>query len=201
MKRVVQLVVAEGALEIPVAKRLLKEVGIDFSSAHFIDKGGRTRFWPSLQKLHAACASIGTIFALGDLEGERCAPALIKKHVKEPLHRAFVVRIAERMLEAWLLADAERIAAFLNAPVAKIPAQPDREHQPKRVIVNLARQYGTRALVEDLVPEAGLSGIVGPGYTLRMHDFIERSWRPTAAQNRSPSLARALRALARLQDS
>jgi hypothetical protein len=80
---------------------------------------------------------------------------------------------------------------------ARLRHQPDLEGHPKRTLVNLARKSRSRALRDDIVPEPGMSGVVGPGYTPCLTRFIEDHWDPLQAQQHSPSLRRALDALTR----
>jgi hypothetical protein len=101
------------------------------------------------------------------------------------------------MLESWLLAHHKALARFLNVSVDLIPRDPDGEEHPKRTLVNLARRSRTRSIREDLIPEAGSSGVVGKNYTARLTEFIRDPWEPLVAQDRSPSLRRALAALKR----
>jgi len=99
------------------------------------------------------------------------------------------------MLESWLLAHHDALAAFLKISAAKVPVEPDQEVHAKRTIVNLARKSKSRLLRMDLVPKQGTSGLVGPNYTARMGEFIREHWQPLVAQTRSPSLRRALQAI------
>jgi hypothetical protein len=106
--------------------------------------------------------------------------------------------VAVRAVEAWLLADAERLAAFLGIRAALIPRDPDAEHDPKTTLVNLARRSRRRAIREDIVPREGSGGRVGPGYVGRLIEFVtaaENGWRPGVAAGRSDSLRRCLEAL------
>lgn len=78
------------------------------------------------------------------------------------------LRIAGREVEAWLPADREGIAEFLAVGIAKVPREPERDADPKRTLVNLAR----------------------------LSAFVAEAWNPEHARGRAPSLERALRRLA-----
>jgi hypothetical protein len=111
------------------------------------------------------------------------------------------LRVAVRELEAWLLADTERIAKFLGVAVAEIPADPDSVADPKRLMVQLARSSRRRAIREDMVPNIGSGHQVGPAYTSRMIEFIqsvESGWRPNVAAGNSDSLRRCISAISNL---
>ena len=198
MKRKVDFVWLEGYLEENAARRLLNCVGFDTGNAVFAVAGGNGEFWKGMGRRDASAKAGLTVVALGDLEQEACPPALIRRHLPHGPAPGFVLRLAVRMLEGWLMADREQMAAFLKCPLAKVSQCPDLLEHPKKELVNLARRFGTRAIKADIVPEAGHSGLAGKGYRIRMAEFIDRRWRPREAALQSPSLQRALRALDRL---
>lgn len=185
----------EGVMEEPVARRLFAEVALDTHRAMFTVAGSNSRFWSRIPDRNASANAGLFVVAFGDLEQEPCATALFKKHLPHGRSPGFILRLAVRMLESWLLADAESMARFLGAPESKVPRNPDKLVHPKKELVTLARRHASHSLRRDLVPEEGHSGVVGPGYRPRMEDFILKRWRPQTARRRSPSLDRALAAL------
>jgi hypothetical protein len=198
VKREVALIVVEGDLEVPVAKRVLDQAGVDYAGARILNQRGRTKFWPNVARYNAAAASLGVVFALADLEEVRCAPMLLKRHLRKKTHHHFICRIAVRALESWLLADREQFAEFLNAPFSKLPANPDALTHPKKTVIELARRHAPDWLKRDLVPEEGSAGIAGRGYNSRIVDFVIKSWNPRDARTNSHSLDRAIRAIERV---
>ena len=195
----ITLIVVEGALEVPASLRLLQDAGISTAGLLPVDKGGRGRFWKDAPRYNQAAASIGFVLGLADLESFPCPSGLIQRHLTSPLHPRFVLRIAERMLESWFLADT-RLARFIGVSSTLLPRNPDAERNPKLTLVNLARRSKSRSIRNDLVPEEGSLGIVGRGYTPRMSEFIEEHWNPSDAQQRSESLRRALAALRKVAE-
>lgn len=195
MIRKVELIVVEGDLEVEVARKLLDKLGVEFSEDTIVNKRGRTNFWPEVRRFNEVARNLGPVFALADLEGKPCAPALFEQYLPKGRHPTFHCRLAVPMLESWLLADRERFAGFVGAPAIKIPRNPDIEANPKLTVVNLARRYASRALVMDLVPSPGSKGVEGPRYRRRMEEFVRDIWDPLAARSRSRSLDRALLAL------
>lgn len=112
-----------------------------------------------------------------------------------------VFRVAVRAIEAWLLADRERIAAYLGVSLHSVPALPDALADPKQALVNLARKSRRRAIRDELVPREGSGRQVGPAYSSRLQDFVLHpadGWRPEVAAGNSDSLARCIRAIERL---
>jgi hypothetical protein len=200
MTTTVALIVVEGALEVPASLRLLRDVGISTEGLLPANKGGRGPFWKDAPRYNQAAASIGFVLGLTDLESFPCPSGLIQRHLGASLHPNFVLRIAERMLESWFLADTG-LARFIGVSSTLLPRNPDAERHPKLTLVNLARRSKSRSIRNDLVPEKGSLGIVGRGYTPRMSEFIAEHWRPSDAQQRSESLRRALAALRKIAKS
>jgi hypothetical protein len=110
-------------------------------------------------------------------------------------------RVAVREIEAWLLADRERLAAFLGVKSARLPANPEEEPDPKRIIVELAQQSRRREIREDMAPRPGSGRQIGPAYSSRLIEFVSGSggWRPEVAARSSDSLRRCLSCLRKLK--
>jgi hypothetical protein len=194
MSRRINLVVVEGVLEIPTALKILRALKLPTEDLKPINLRGRTNFWRLAPKYNQAAAVSGPIFGLTDLDEFPCPSGLIEKHLPQGKHPLFVLRLAKRQLESWLLADLA-LAAYFRISADLLPLSPDAERNPKQTLVNLARRSPSRDIRADIVPEKGGGGIVGKGYTLQMTEFIEGKWQPLEAQRRSESLKRALAAI------
>lgn len=135
---------------------------------------------------------------LVDLDHDNdCAPPLRNAWLPQPApHLCF--RVAVREVEAWLLADAERLASFLGVARSRLPSDPERLGHPKATMVNLARASRRRDIREDMVPRPGSGRQVGPAYSSRLIQFASAHWRPEVAAGRADSLKRAIRSLKRL---
>jgi hypothetical protein len=110
-------------------------------------------------------------------------------------------RIAVPELEAWLLAEPEKIAAFLGVSGALIPRDPEALADPKETLVNLARRSRKREIREGLVPRSGTGASVGPTYASDISSFARDTWDVRAAAKRCPSLDRCLNRLAQLHEA
>lgn len=190
------LVLTEGKLEVAAVRRLLAEVGSDLVGCTPIVAGSRAGFWDKAKRFNAAAKrpGFGVVVGLVDQENPNvCAPKLLQEKLGGDKAQTFVLRIAERMLEDWILADTESLSKFLSVParVVEVAAAKTLVH-PKTRIVNLARRCRSRSLQSDLLPEQGSQGLVGPGYTTRMEQFLSDHWNPRQAAPRSESLNRAL---------
>jgi hypothetical protein len=131
-----------------------------------------------------------------------CAPDYITAILSAPAPQ-MCLRVAVRAIEAWLLADAENLAAFLSIPRQHIPRAPEVEPDPKATLVNLARYSRSREIREDMVPRPGSGAKVGPGYAEWFARFVDgghtHTWRPDVAAEHADSLRRCLNALQRLR--
>ena len=193
-----ELIVGEGLLDACAARRVLHSLGVQIDPARCLDKGGKVGFWRDAKKYENMSRNDGLVFALTDLDLAPCASGLIQgKLGHTPFHR-FILRIAAQQLESWLLADAPRIARYLQVPNNTVPRNPDGIQNPKQALVNVARGSRSRDIRSDMVPEAGMSAVVGKNYTRQMERFIERHWQPLDAAAESPSLTRAIAAVKRV---
>jgi hypothetical protein len=188
------LAVVEGDLEVHVVQQLLKSCGSSVGTVR--NCRGSASFWQRARQFDRAAQSIGPVLGLVDLEQADCAPGLLRDRVGRLPHRRFVLRIAKRMIESWLLADRQALASFLGVSVALVPGDPEAEPDPKQTLVNLARRSKRREIREALAPAPGLRGVkVGAEYLPTLGEFVRGSWDPRRAANRADSLQRALRAI------
>jgi len=184
----------EGLVDEAVAERLIQQVG--GRSGPVYGKSGK----PDLRKKitgYNNAAQRAPWLVLVDLDAEAdCVPSLRRKWLDQTAPQ-LCFRVAVRSVEAWLLADRERMARFLHIPQSKVPLEPERLDNPKRSVVDLARQSRRGAIRKDMVPRERSGRAVGPAYTSRMIEFVLRSWDPQVAAHRAESLRRALACLDR----
>lgn len=193
MKPSLFMIFAEGFLDRIAAERLAREVGLEVEGA-VKDAGGIPEFWKSIGKLNEAAKQCGPIFALADHDSLDCVGPKLSQ--KLPVrHPNLLLRLSVVELEAWLLADSERLGEHLSVSAAQFPSEPDKERDPKRTLVSLAARSTKPSIKQGMVPRPGYKADRGPEYTAIMEDFIQRRWRPAEAATRSPSLRRAIAAL------
>lgn len=86
------------------------------------------------------------------------------------------------------MADEGPLARHLPIPQGKIPAQPEELNNPKRIMMDLARQSRSSAVRNDMVPSANSGRSVGPGYdyTASMIEFVQDSGAPCRPAKRPP---------------
>jgi hypothetical protein len=192
-------ILVEGYTDEVVVRRILDYVGLPCGMVY--GKEGKSRLLERLPHYNQA-ARFRPWLAVIDLDlDESCAPTLIQ-NVLPQRSDGMLLRVAVRAIEAWLLADAERLAAFLNIALSRVPLQPDAESNPKTSLVNLARHRRSKTIVADMVPRQGSGARVGPGYPSRLIEFVtlhKYQWRPEVAMQSSESLQRCIAALEHLK--
>ncbi len=185
----------EGMVDEAVVRKLIAHAGGEPGAVY--GKNGKPALRQRINGYNHAARHAPWI-VLVDLDHEaECAPPLCQAWLQAPAPD-LCFRVAVREIEAWLMADAETLAAFLGVARSRIQARPEDSDQPKAAMVNLARRSRRRAVREDMVPREGSGRSVGPAYTSRLIEFVETCWRPVVAAQRAESLRRAIACLERL---
>jgi hypothetical protein len=188
----------EGSIDEAVVRRLILETGGTLGQVY--GKNGKASLRTRINGYNHS-ARYRPWIVLVDLDHEAdCAPDLCRAWVPEQAQK-MCFRVAVREIEAWLLADRERISKFLSIPVSRIPASPESEDDPKQIMVSLAARSRRKAIREDMVPRPGSGRSVGPAYTSRLMDFVNVSqvcWRPDVAMQAAESLRRCIVSLRQL---
>jgi len=190
--------VVEGIVDEAVVHRLVAHVGGEIQAIY--GKNGKPFLRTKASSYNHAVRRAPWVL-LVDLDDEQeCAPLLRSTWLPAVApHLCF--RVAVRTVEAWLIADSERLAEFLHLAESRIPREPEALKDPKRTLVNLARSSRLRAVREDMTPRPDSGRLVGPAYTSRVIEFIQAPWRIDMASRRSESLSRAVDCIHRLVTS
>lgn len=195
MKDAVVTVAVEGPTDLPVARKILEVVGGEMGIVYA--RGGKSGLDQRIASYNKAAARSPWL-VLRDLDHDApCASAIVASLVPVPAPR-MCFRVAVRETESWLLADRERLAAFLGVSVDLLPLAPDTLDDPKRALVGLALRSRRRVIREEVAPPPGSTALIGPGYVAHVQEFVDAHWRPRSAARSSPSLARCLAAVERL---
>jgi Domain of unknown function (DUF4276) len=110
-------------------------------------------------------------------------------------HRNLIFRVAVREIEAWLLADRENIAQFLQISSAQIDRSPETLRDPKTALIQAVKKHSrSRNIRMDIVP-IGATSSIGPNYNGRLSEFAIQQWDVKLARANAPSLDRAMRSL------
>jgi hypothetical protein len=188
----------EGILDEEVLKRILQQArrGYAIGTPYGRRGSGYLR-----RKIHGFnVAARGTPFAvLTDLDTEPCPVALIRSWLPQPRHPNLLFRVAVREVEAWLLAHRVGMARFLGIREHLVPADVDSLPNPKRTLIDLARQTRNREMKAAIVPRPGSTATEGPDYNGCLVVFVRKHWDVNSAARSSPSLARAVRRIGEFQ--
>lgn len=189
--------VVEGLLDEHVARRVLTDMGIKIGQVH--GKQGKPFIIKNLRHYNQAAEhSPHPWIILIDLDhDEECAPPFLAKHLPHRSPR-LILRIVVREIEAWLLADREQIANYLRVSIDLVPHQAEKEGDPKKSIITLAKKSSSRIIREDMVPREDSGAKQGPLYVARLTEFTFQQWSPKRAAERSDSLRRFIQAVRRL---
>ena len=179
----------EGNLEAAVLPEIFKQIGLADIALRVRIAGGGDRFWREATRYNTA-ARYQPMVGLADVEQAPCAAQVLVDKLPGGRHESFHLRLAVRMLDAWLMADREAIAQLLGVRISRVPQWPDDEQHPKRKLVELARLSSKRTIRESLVPSAS-GASVGAEYVPVMAEFARTRWRVVNATGHSPSLERA----------
>ncbi len=188
----------EDELSEAVLRRLLAESGRRFSVGSVYGRHGFGYLKNTIRGWNTAAKGVPFV-VLTDLDTTECAPQLIRDWLHEPVHPNLLLRIAVREVEAWLLADRSSIAAFLRCAHKRVPQTPESLADPKRRLVELARESKSAEVRARVAPKRGSTAQQGPEYNACLSEFVIGKWDPIAAGANSPSLKKALEALGRFQ--
>ncbi len=185
----------EGILDEAVVRRLIRHVG--HAPGDVYGKNGKPFLRTRIAGYNNA-ARHAPWLVLVDLDAEdECAPPVRNAWLPDPAPR-MCFRFAVQAVEAWLMADAERLATFIGVARKAIPADPEALEHPKQAMVNLARRSRRRDIARDLVPRDASRRIEGPAYTSRLIEYTTERWRPDVAAAQADSLRRTMDCLRRL---
>lgn len=185
------LVVGEDALCCAIGERLVAATLPGWSLAReSVNTRGITRLVPRLPDFIRQARHVQPVICIADTD-RRCPVELIADWMREDGDERFVLRLAVKEAESWLLSDSESFASFLEVPLAKLPRRPDEEADPKRILLNLAARSKSRDIRAEVVSPFD-SSKQGSGYNVHLCRYVKATWRVNEARTRSPSLNRAV---------
>ena len=198
MSQLAQVVVSaavEGDIDEAVARKLIMFVG--GSPGAVYGRSGKDSLRRKIGGYNNAARHSPWVVMV-DLDTEAdCAPQLRRQWLPQPAP-LLCFRIVVREVEAWLMADSESLARFLNVRRDLVPNDPEHVIRPKEAMVDLGSRSRRSDLRSDMVPRPGSGRTVGRAYSSRLLEYVAGHWRPEVAAERADSLRRAIRCLRRL---
>ena len=188
----------EGLVDEAVVRRLIQEVGGVAGPVY--GKNGKPALRTKIAGYNHA-ANYSPWIVMVDLNHEAsCVPSLRAAWLPTPAPQ-MCFRVAVRAVEAWLLADHERISRFISVDTNILRGDPELLPDPKQRMVELAKRSNSISIRRAMVPRPESGRSVGPAYASRLIEFVtdlKDGWRPNVAAKRSESLDRCLGCLRRL---
>jgi hypothetical protein len=193
----------EGLMDEMVLRALIQHVGAQ--AGGFFGKHGKQYLLKNFQA-YLRAARLEPWIVMIDLDHDSDCPLQVRRSwlvhagAQEPLP-LLCFRIAKREVEAWLLADRERIAEFLGVPKRLVEPDPERLDDPKKTMMGLVARSKMKHLKAEMLPPPGSFREVGPAYNSRLIQFVmdpRAGWRPEIAAASSESLRRAVACLRKL---
>src|SRR5437660_3612804 len=188
-------ILVEGRTDEPVAKRLINHVGLEVRTVY--GRKGKPHLLERLSSYNKA-AQYAPWFVIVYLDADTQCPSEAVGTLLPNPSSGMRFRIAVQAIEAWLMADREKMAKFLGVAPSRIQHDIDSDNTPKQTLINIARRSHKRNILEDLVPRQMSGAKVGPLYVPRLTEFVENHWRPDVAANESKSLRHCINALSTL---
>ena len=185
----------EDDLSESVLKAILKQVDRGYAVGPVHSRGGFGYLKKNALRFNRA-AERGVFLMLTDLDKAECPKSLIDSWLgrETPIHGNFLLRVATREVEAWLLADRVNLANFLRVAPTLFPRHnPDELQDPKQTLVDIARKSRSREVRERLLPRPGSTAKQGPDYNSCLDEFVSGQWNIATARVQSDSLERAIR--------
>ncbi len=188
----------EGPSDEAALRQIVQTVGVQLGEVY--GRNGKVQVVRSLGGYNYAARHEPWVVLI-DLDNEACVVSALNTWLPEPSD-LMCLRVAVRELEAWLLADRERFSQYFSVSLALIPMSPDDLQDPKLALLNLVRRSRRSSIKFDMLPDPKLGQSIGPAYTAKIIEFInaEDGWRANIAAQSSPSLQRAIEAIAQLRD-
>ena len=139
---------------------------------------------------------------LTDLDQYACPPELINAWIGDRRHRHFLLRVAVREVESWLLGDSSGFGAFLRSRRKPVLVRPEEIQSPMEELLKWAASSRSNSVREALVRVDRTGRLFqGPDYNGTLGCFVMGKWNVDAARRSCPSLDRLLLALDRLECS
>ena len=182
-----------------VLRRMLSDRPVEYAVGAVFKQSGfgyLKKQTPAFNNMAKACP----VLLLTDLDKRPCAPELIAEWLKQPRHPEFLLRVAVREVEAWLLACDLLLGEYLSLRQMRLFPDPEALDDPKLELLKLAESSAKRFTREALSRrDTGGNLRQGPAYNSTLATFVDQFWKPKQAASKCQSLKRAIKALEQLE--
>ena len=183
-----------------VARRALAERPVDYRVCATYTRGGVGYLKRQARAFNNA-AKASPFLVLADLDRYKCPPELVKDWLGCPQHKHFLLRVAVREVESWLLADMAGLCEYLGLKTPSALSSFEGLVDPKLELLKLALHCPSRMKRDSLVWCDPADGRLrqGPDYNGTLAPFVRDRWNLRTAQIHCRSLERLFLALARIE--
>lgn len=178
----------EDQLSEAIALRLISEVTTPYQITHKLRKGG-FGYLRSKMDSWRQMAEHQVMMVLTDLDRADCLVEFRDQwlNTRQP-PASLMLRVAVREVESWVLADHAAMRILIGAK-GVLPVAPDLLVDPKQVLLRLAKS-APKDVRQDLLKTIDGNLSPGLGYNACLTEWVNSTWSPQRAADRSPSLAR-----------
>ena len=164
-----------------------------------INTQGVTKLKAALPRYHGGLAQVQPVLCIADTD-HGCPKELRQNWLPAVVHPNFILRLAVREVDAWVIADRTAFAKAFGVSAALMPRDPEALADAKREVLRLAARSSKRVIREEVIAQYDATK-PGSGYNLHLCSFVRSRWNVASAAENSPSLVRAVRALERLREA
>ena len=188
----------EDALSETVVRRCFRHTDIEPGAV--LGREGFGHLKAIAPALNKSAAGIPYVM-LTDLDQTNCPPELLDDWMgSTAIHPDFLLRVAVKEVEAWVLADRKGLARFLGVAEANFPREFEQLADPKHELLMAARRSRHRKIREDIVAETSSGPVQGPDYNGSLSRFVNEQWNIDVAANECRSLRKMLERLDELRE-
>lgn len=181
-----------------VLRRILSERPVAYRIETVFQKNGfgfLKKMTPGFNNMANACP----VLLLTDLDTRPCAPELLAEWLNKPKHPNFLLRVAVREVEAWLLASSPELRKFLGIRREFDFPNPEALADPKMELLKLSESSPKRQLRESITRREDGNLKQGPAYNSTLAEYVNNDWNLSTAADKCESLRRLLAALTSLE--
>jgi hypothetical protein len=189
----------EDELSEHVARRVLAYRHVKYSVGAVFRRGGFGYLKKQAPAFNNAARKTPFLL-LTDLDQNICPPALVASWLSMPKQNNFLLRVAVREIESWLLGDPPGLKSFLRLKKVPLIPNPEQLSDPKAEVLKLAMGSTSRQIREALV-WCNKNGQLypGPDYNGTLGGFVSIQWDVSRSRKNCKSLEHLFKALQKLE--
>lgn len=162
-----------------------------------INKGGVSKLQADIPRYLQQALHVQPVLCVADTDGA-CPIEIREQWLPPTAPQRFLLRLAVKESEAWVMADRSAFASSFGVSVASVPRAPETLPDAKREVLRLAARSSKRQVRQEVLSLQDINK-PGTGYNKHLCAFVRQGWRAAVAREASESLNRAILALEQLR--